>query len=130
MGSCRSVDCDKIMKSIWDWAIKRRLWLSSAHIPGGLNREADEESRITELRIEWQLNKTVFHTMLEYFQHYPEIDVFASRLNAQLLRFFSYRPDPFAKVTNAFLVSLEDKKFLLFPTFCMHRQDITKNFSR
>ena len=42
MGSCRSVDCDKI---IWDWAIKRRLLLSSAHIPGRLNRDADEESR-------------------------------------------------------------------------------------
>ena len=44
-GRCRSVDCDKITKSIWDSSIKRRLWLSSAHIPGRLNRGADEESR-------------------------------------------------------------------------------------
>ena len=42
MESCKSVDCDKIMKSIWDWAIKRRLWLSSAYIPGRLNNEAEE----------------------------------------------------------------------------------------
>ena len=97
MGSCRSVDCDKIVKLIWDWAIKRRLWLSSAHIPGRLNREADEESRKTELRIEWQLNRTIFHNMLECFQYYPEIDLFASRLNAQLLRLFSDRPDPWQK---------------------------------
>ena len=48
MGSCRSADWDKITKSIWDWAVKRRLWLTSAHIPGRLNREADEESRKTE----------------------------------------------------------------------------------
>ena len=54
--------------------------------------------------------------MLEYFQYYPEIDLFASRLNAHLLRFFSYRPDPFAEVTNAFSVSWEDKKFC-FPLF-------------
>ena len=74
MGSCRSVDCDKITKSIWDWAIQRRLSLSSSHIPGRLNREADEESRKTELRIEWKLNKTIFHNMLEYFQYYSEID--------------------------------------------------------
>ena len=47
MGSCRSVDCDKITKSIWDWVIKRRLWLSSAYIAGRLNREAGEESRKT-----------------------------------------------------------------------------------
>ena len=117
MGSCKSVDCDKITKSILDWPFKRRLWLSGAHIPGRLNREADEESRKTELRIEWQLNRTIFHNMLEYFQYYPEIDLFASRLNAQLLRFFSYRPDPFAEVTNAFSVSWEDKKFYCFSPF-------------
>ena len=28
-----------------------------------------------------------------------------------MLRFFSYRPDPFAEVTNAFSVSWEDKEF-------------------
>ena len=66
MGSCRSIDCDKITKSIWDWSIKRRLWLSGAHIPGGLNIEADEKSRKTELRTEWKLNRTIFHNMLEY----------------------------------------------------------------
>ena len=67
IGSCRSVDCDKIAKSIWDWAIKRKLWLFSAHIPGRPNREADEESRKTELRIGCKLNRTIFRNMLEYF---------------------------------------------------------------
>ena len=55
--------------------------------------------------------------MLEYFQCYPEIDLFASRINTQLLRFFSYRPDPFAEVTNAFSVSWEKKNFYCFPSF-------------
>ena len=55
--------------------------------------------------------------MLEYFQYCPEIDLFESRLNAQLLRFFSYRPDPFAEETNAFSVSWEGKKFYWFPPF-------------
>ena len=52
MGRSRSIDCDKITKSVWDWAIKRRLWLYSAHIPGRVNIEADEESRKSELRTE------------------------------------------------------------------------------
>ena len=56
--------------------------MSSAHIPGRLNKEADVESRKTELIIEWKLNKTIFHNMLEHFQYYREIDLFASRLNA------------------------------------------------
>ena len=62
-----------------------------------------------------ETNGTVFHNMLEYFQYYPEINLFASRRNAQLLRFFSYRPDPFTEVTSAFWVSWEDKKFHCFP---------------
>ena len=64
MGSCRSVDCGKIAKSIWDWVIKRKLWLSSAYIPGRLNREADKESRKSELRIEWKLKRKNFNKML------------------------------------------------------------------
>ena len=48
--------------------------------------------------------------MLENFQYYPEIDLFASRLNTHLLRFFLYRPNSFAEVTNALSVSWEDKK--------------------
>ena len=60
MGSCRSIDCDKITKSIWNWAIKRTLWLSSEHIPVRPNIKADEESRKTELRFEWKLNRKIF----------------------------------------------------------------------
>ena len=101
------------------------LLLSTAHIAGRLNRGADGESRKTESRIEWKLNRTNFHNTLECLQYYPEIDFFASGQNAQLLRFFSYRPDPFSKATNAFSVSWED--FLLL-YFCMHRQGITKTF--
>ena len=126
--SCRSVDCDKITKSIWDRTIKRRLWLSSAYIPGRLNRDADEKSRKTQLRIEWKLNSTIFHNMLEYFQYYPEIDLFASRLNAQLLRFFSYRQDPFAEITNAFSISWEDKKFYCFLPFAYTAKTLQKFF--
>ena len=49
--------------------------------------EADEEFRNTELRAEWKLNGTIF----------------------------SYRPDPFAEVTNAFFsVSWEGKRFYFF----------------
>ena len=122
MGSCRSIDCDKITKSVWDWAIKR-LCLSSAHIPGRLNIAANEESRKTESRTEWKLNRNISYRkitkyhMLEYFQYNPKIDLFASRLNTQLLRFFLYRPDPFAEVTNAFSVSWKNKKFYCFLPF-------------
>ena len=93
------------------------LWLSSADIPGRLNIEADENSRKTDLRTESKLNRTIFHNVLECLQCYPERDLFASRLNTQLLRFFSWRPDSFTEVTNAFSVSWEKKNFYCFPSF-------------
>ena len=64
MESCRSTGCNEITKSVCDWDIKRRLWLSSAHISGRLNMEADEEFRKTELKTEWKLNRTIFYNVL------------------------------------------------------------------
>ena len=40
------------MESIWDLVIKRRLGLSTVHIPGTFNREAGELSKKPELRTE------------------------------------------------------------------------------
>ena len=55
--------------------------------------------------------------MLQFSQYYLEINLFASRLNARLLSFCSYRPDQFAEITNAFSVSWKDKKFYCLPPF-------------
>ena len=40
-------------------------------------------------------------------------------LNVELLRFFSYRLDPFLEVANAFSVSWKDKIFYGFPPFAV-----------
>ena len=45
MGSCKSVECDKAVSSIWEWAKSRNIWITTAQIPGKLNVEADLESR-------------------------------------------------------------------------------------
>ena len=93
------------MRIIWDWAIERKKFLTATHIPGILNVEADAESRETETRTEWKLNDSIFSYMLKHFKFKPVIDLFASRINNQLLRFFSFRPDPEVEVINAFSVN-------------------------
>ena len=67
MEGCRSVDCGKITKSIWNLVIKRMIWLSRTPIPGRLNREVHKEPRKVELRIDWKLNIIVFQNMLKHF---------------------------------------------------------------
>ena len=53
-------------------------------------------------RSDWMLKKSVFHQILTRFPGL-NVDHFASRLTAQLPRFFSWRPDPLAEATDALL---------------------------
>ena len=105
------------MRKVWDWAIERNHFLTATHIPQILNVEADAESREAETRTEWKLNDSIFSDMLKHFKFKPVIDLFASRINNQLPRFFSFRPDPEAEVINAFSVNWHSIPFYCFPPF-------------
>ena len=50
-----------------------------------------------------------FLMVLDYFS-WVEVDLFSTRLTFQLPRFFSWRPDPLAETTNAFLQYWRDLK--------------------
>ena len=115
MGSCKLLLCDQEVRRIWSWAIES--WAIAAHIPGILNVEADQESRKSELRTEWKLHESIFGYVQKYLNFYPSVDLFASRINAQLPRLFAYRPDPKAEVINAFCVSWHNLSFYCFPPF-------------
>ena len=110
------------MRNVWDWAIERNHFLTATHIPQILNVEADAESREAETRTEWKLNDSIFSDMLKHFKFKPVIDLFASRINNQLPRFFSFRPDPEAEVINAFSVNWHSTLFYCLPPFsCIGR---------
>lgn len=117
MGSMRSRTLDDIAKHIWKWANKRKISLTASHIPGVLNIEADEESRREDHSSEWMLNPRVFSYMLERLNFSPDIDLFASRLNAQIRPFVSYRPDPECCHVDAFSLDWGPKRFYAFPPF-------------
>ena len=90
-----------------------------AHIPGILKVEADQESR----------NESIFGYIKKYLDFYPSVDLFASRINAQLPRFFAYRPDPKAEVINAFCVSWHNLSLYCFPPFsCIGKVSQKNNF--
>lgn len=117
MGSCRSIPCDIAVKHIWDWAIRHDNWLTISHIPGILNVEADVESRKHVIKTEWKLSEKIFLDIVSHFQFFPDIDLFASRINTQLATFGSYRPDPCATHVNAFTINWHGQKVYCFPPF-------------
>jgi len=122
MGSCKSINCNQVTLDIWNWAISQNNWLIASHIPGILNEEADFESRKEEIRLEWKLNERIVNNIFRHFEFYPNIDLFASRLNKQLETFISFRPDPEASHVNAFTLSWDRFRFYAFPPFsCISR---------
>jgi len=126
MGSCKSLPCDQVTKDIWSWGQDHRVWLSASHIPGVLNKEADKESRENETKLEWKLNESHFQDVIDFFKFEPEIDLFASRINTQIPKFVSYRPDPEATHVNAFSINWTGLRFYAFPPFSCIAQVIQK----
>ena len=105
MSSCKSLQCDLEAQNIWNWAFKREIFITAAHIPGVLNTEVDEESRKSELQTGWKLNEIIFADILDQFAFYPSVDHFAFRVNTQIKRFSSYWLDSEAEVVNALYLS-------------------------
>ena len=108
------MQCDLEGKIIWNWAIKKEILITAAHIPGALITDVAEESIKSELRIEWKLNEIFFTNILDQFVFYVSPDLFGFCINTQLKRFFSYQPDPEAEVINALCVSWYNLKFYCF----------------
>ena len=126
IGSSKSVSCNAIICEIWEWAEKHNVWITAAHIPGKQNVEADKESRRkNEKDKEWMLNREVFKQIIKQCDMYPKIDLFASRLNTELPVFVSYRPDPDAKIIDAFSIKWTES-FYAFPPFSIIGRVIQK----
>lgn len=117
MGTSRSISCDQIAKQIWQWAMERRLWISAAHVPGIYNEKADAESRKFEIHTEWMLNKIKFLEIHSHYDFHVNVDLFASRVNKQIQKFVSYRPDPECYAVDAFSIPWSNLQFYAFPPF-------------
>jgi hypothetical protein len=90
-----------ISHELWDWCTKRGIRIYVNHIPGKLNVRADKLSRWFNDRRDWSLNRKVAKRLfLEW--GIPDMDLMATRINAQVSTFASFFPDPDAVFTDAF----------------------------
>ena len=115
MGTTKSSICNDIIKNIWLFCVKNKIWISAAHIPAAENVIADYESRKSYKDAEWMLNPEIFQKAMKHLKFKPNFDCFASRLNTQLPKYISYKPDPYAYLTDAFSVPWGFCKCYLFP---------------
>ena len=110
---------------IFEWAISRGITLSAQHIQGLDNVAADVESRVSRIDGEWMLQPDVFNRICQLF-YTPDIDLFATRLNAQLPAYVSWKPDPSAMCTNAFALDWGGKSLYAFPPFSIVSRALRK----
>lgn len=91
----------------------RKLWLFVLYINTKDNVEADEESRKTNPGIEWELSESAFNHIVSRLVN-PEVNLFASRINAKCPEYVSWKPDPDAISVDAFPISWHKNYFTLF----------------
>ena len=125
MGGTKSPPCNTLAKKIWLCCMENDTWLTACHLPGVLNVEADKHSRQFNERTEWQLQPKIFHKITDILGT-PEIDLFASRLNNQLPKYVSWKPDPGATHVDAFSFSWSDSFVYIFPPFSLLNRCLQK----
>ena len=89
MGSTHSRDCNQITRETILWCEDRDMSLTITHLPGKLNVKADKTSREFPDDTEWS----------------PDVDLFASQLNAKILCYVAWKPDPNAFAIDAFTLN-------------------------
>jgi len=115
-GGIKSQICDSLAREIWVFCIEHDIYLIAAHIKGVHNVEADRASRVFNDDIEYMVSREVFQQVICSSFGIPEVDCFASRLNNQVSRYFSWKPDPSAEAIDAFTKSWSDLGLLYI--FC------------
>ena len=102
MGGMQSKEMDDLSRSLWEWCLKRDIYISAIYLPGVDNTSADFFSRNFSDSTEWMLKRDIFNRLCAHFFQ-PDIDLFASRLNFQIDKFVSCNPEPGAFKFDAFL---------------------------
>ena len=81
--------------------------------------EADIQSRKDYKHSNWMLHRNIFDNICKILKFDPEIDCFANRLNHQIPKYISYKPDPDEFLVDAFSVNWSLYKCYLFPPFSL-----------
>ena len=124
-GGTTSLKLCKLAITMWTWCTSQNITLTVEHLPGHLNVTADQESWLVRNCCDWMLNPHVFQKIQESTGPL-EVDLFASRLTRQLPRFYSWRADPEAAATDAFMQDWSHLRGFVNPPWCLISRCLSK----
>ena len=97
-------------------SITPNVWISAAHVPGKRNIMASRESRCFDLDAEWKMDDKALCAVLGQLGVWPEIKLFASRVNTQMDGCVFHKHNQEVVAFDAFSLSWEHT-VLCFPAF-------------
>jgi hypothetical protein len=89
----RSRRMSQIGAAFYDWVESSGLQLSYRHLRGIYNIEADGLSRHAWAEVEWQLHRDLLQRIQDMWRCSIQVDLFASRHNAQAAIYYSWHHD-------------------------------------
>ena len=114
---------------VWEtlrWCDKRNINLLVRHVPGKSNILADRLSRLSKpISTEWCLDQAICNLVLSV-TGYPNIDLFATRLNNRLPVYVSPIPDDRALAIDALSMNWDRIHAYAFPPFALIPAIISK----
>ncbi|KAJ1143655.1 hypothetical protein NDU88_009960 [Pleurodeles waltl] len=117
-GGSRSKALAEMAKDFWHFSLQLQISVTSEYLPGSQNTLADWNSRFLEDSSDWRLDRAVFLALMKRWGPCT-VDLFASRWNAHLSQYFSWRPDPGATAVDAFLQDWGREQSYAFPPFLL-----------
>lgn len=118
MGSTRYRHLNKITKKIWDWCEAKNIFIFASYINTKENIKADFLSRNKSTNNEFELSNKAFSQITKVFG-IPQIDLFASKINAKCDKYVSWGPDPDCFCVDAFTLDWQSIFFYAFPPFLL-----------
>lgn len=101
LGGTRSKALSDLAASFWQYCLDSPISVTAEYIPGRDNLEADFQSRHFGDSSLWKLDQSVFPMLNDHWGPFS-VDLFASRLDHQTPRFFSWRPNPLVVAMDVF----------------------------
>ena len=125
LGGTRSLPLNSLALEIWEWCLRKEIWISAEYLPGREKLWADWESRHCRDLSGWKLRPDLFQALMKFHMN-CKVDLFANYQNHQLPKYFSWKPDPMAEGTDVFSISWRNLQAYAFPPFCLIGKVIRK----
>ena len=114
-----------LLKELWEFCAEKQIWIHASYISSNRYKVADKESRKLRDNFGWSLKKTFFEKIVGSFGPVTT-DLFASRVNCKVNRYYSYNLEPEALGIDAFSYCWSNEILYAFPPFAIISKVLSK----